>query len=389
MKRPPRIAYVLEATGGGTRKHLRHLVSAVKSAGFDVLLIVSQGRDPDFAGDILQYRAAGCTVEVLPMRREVSPASDFGAFVQIICRLVHFRPDIIHTHSAKAGALGRLAALLVPHARVIHTPHTLPFEWAGGLAGHIYRAIEITLGRITDATVALTQAQASLMKASRVLPFGKEPVLIRNGVSTPQTLPREEVRKRWMLKPEEAAVAQVARLAPQKACGTFIEAASRVRATGIRFFLIGDGPLRGHLEDQVHMHGLPEERFKFLGYIPHAERFFSGIDVLVLTSLYEGLPYTVLEAMAVGLPVVAPRISGMEEIVNEGRTGVLVDVGDPEATAKAIGALVADAGYRQTLAANARADVEKRFTEQEFSEKHLSLYSAFLPHGLALHPPAA
>jgi glycosyltransferase involved in cell wall biosynthesis len=384
LKRPPRIAYILEATGGGTRKHLRHLVSAVKPAGFDVLLIVSQGRDPDFADDILQYKAVGCAVEVIPMRREVSPASDFGALVRIARRLIRFQPDIIHTHSAKAGALGRLAALLIPHARVIHTPHTLPFEWAGGFTKFAYRAIEIMLGRITDAAVALTRAQASLMKASRVLTLGKEPALIPNGVSMPQVLSREEVRKRWGLKPEEVAVVQVARLAPQKACGTFIEAASGMHAAGTRFFLVGDGPLRGQLEDQVRKYGMSDERFKFLGYVPHAERFFSGIDILVLTSLYEGLPYTALEAMAAGLPVVAPRIPGMEEIIDEGRTGMLVSVGDAEAAAKAIEALVVDAKLRQTLAANARADVKARFTERDFAEGHLRLYSTLLPRGLKM-----
>lgn len=372
--KPLRIAYVLEATAGGTRKHLRELVSGMCSHGHAVMVVVNQGREPDFGEDITWYKGQGCEVAVIPMGRNIQPLKDAIALLRIARALRRFKPDVIHTHAAKAGALGRLASLFVPHAAVVHTPHTLPYDWAEGAVSAVYRLLEAGFGRLTDAAVALTNAQARRMIEARTVKLGTEPRVIANGVSKAAGLARDEVRKRWDIKPGEIVVAQVARLAPQKACGVFVEAAARVKEDKARFILMGDGPLKDVIARDAASLGLGPGKFRMAGYVPHAEHYYAGIDILVLTSLYEGLSYVVLEGMSAGLPVIAPGIPGMDEVIEDGRSGILAPVGDAPATAEAISRLISDRGLRETLGDNARKEVETRFTSRRFIEEHLRLY---------------
>ena len=374
LLKPLRIAYILEATAGGTRKHLRELVSGMCSHGHAVMVIVNQGREPDFGEDISWYKGEGCEAAVIPMGRNIAPLKDAIALFRIVCALRRFKPDVIHTHAAKAGALGRLASLFIPHTAVVHTPHTLPYDWAEGAASTAYRLLEAGFGRLTDAEVALTHAQAQRMVEARTVKLGTPPRIIVNGAGRAAGLAKDAVQKRWDIKPGEIVVAQIARLAPQKACWVFVEAAARVKAENARFVLMGDGPLKDEIAKNAISRGLGPGRFKMLGYVPHAEHYYSGIDILVLTSFYEGLSYVVLEAMAAGLPVVAPRIPGMDEVITNGRSGILVPVGDASATAEAISRLIADGKLREMLGENAREEVETRFTAQGFIKKHVELY---------------
>ena len=192
-----RIAYILEATGGGTRKHLAELVSGARAQGHEILVIANSGRDPDFGDDIASYAAKGCTVNVVPMHREICPFSDAAALFNIVKHLKRFKPDVIHTHAAKAGALGRIASLFLPKVAVIHTPHTLPFEWAQGWRRLVYRLLEAAFGRLSDAIIALTNAQATTITSARMLKLGRTPAVIPNGVSRTAGLSREETRRRW------------------------------------------------------------------------------------------------------------------------------------------------------------------------------------------------
>ncbi|MBN1808543.1 MAG: glycosyltransferase family 4 protein [Planctomycetes bacterium] len=370
-----RTAYILEATAGGTRKHMLHLVSAARSAGHEVCIIVNAGRDPDFGDDIDYFRKSGCVVHVVDMVREISPWTDLRALGEITRLLKRFRPHIVHTHAAKAGALGRMAASRLAYARVVHTPHTLPYEWADGTRSIVYRCMETFLGRLTHAMVALTRAQQASIRAAHVV-MNRTPVeVIHNGVLAPETIPPADARKFMNVGPADTVIAQVARLAPQKACRVFAEAAALLGKPGFRFVLFGDGPMRAELTDKVAQLGLPAGRFTFMGYVPHAERYYSGVDIMVLTSLYEGLPYVALEAMACGLPVIAPHIPGMSEVIDDGISGILVPVENASATAEAVRLLADDAELRQDMGRNGRRRVVREFNHAVFVENHLELYN--------------
>ena len=373
MTRPLRIAFVLEATAGGTRKHLRELVRGLVATGFEVMAVVSKGRDVDFGDDIAWYGAMGCKVAVVPMVREIRPWEDMKALARIWVHMRHFKPDVIHTHAAKGGALGRLAALSWRRAAVVHTPHTLPCEWANGWRKHLYRAVDAMLGRMSDRLIALTNAQKNTMLAARLTAVHKSPTVIPNGVDTWAGLSRSEARRKLGAAEQDVVVAQTARLEPQKACNVFIEAAGTTRDERARFVVLGDGSLRKKLEETAAA-GPAAGRITFMGYVQHAERYYSGIDVMVLTSLYEGLPYVVLEAMAAGLAVIAPDIPGMDEVVQDGRTGLLVPVGDAGKTAAAVARLVNDEALRHALGAAAREEVHERFPAAAFIKRHRALY---------------
>lgn len=377
-----RIAYVLEATAGGTRKHVRELAFAAQRAGAQVLLAVSPGREPDYGDDIAAFREAGMQVALIPMRREISPLRDFACALRLWRVLSRFAPHLVHTHAAKAGALARSLAPLMRGTGFVHTPHTLPFEWAGQPHAAFYRLIEACLGRFTDAFVALTNSQKERLLAARVAKPGKV-VTIPNGIGQVQAFARDFVRRRWQMSDEETLVVQVARLAPQKACGTFIEAANRLRdLKGLRCVLIGDGPMRQELEARRRTLGLADERFRFAGYLPRAWMYFTGADIVVLSSLYEGLPYVVLEAMSLGVPVIASDIAGIREIIESGRDGLLVPAGDAAALAAAIGRLAASAEMRRDLAAAGQRKVRCAYRHDVFIRSHLALY-----HNLAASLP--
>jgi len=373
-----KLALALESTAGGTRKHVRELALGLGSSEFEVHLVASFIRSREMLIDLPALTRRGVRVHVVPMHRSITPADDGVALGRQVRLFGRERFDVVHTHSAKAGFLGRLAAHLAGVGRVVHTPHVWPFQWARGPARTLYYRLERLAARWCDALVCVGPGQRAVGVASRVASEEKL-VVIENGVDATAYDPagrRKDARAMLDLLPGELAVGMVARIAPQKGVGKFLEAAAAVtrKRRDVRFFLAGSGPLERRMHERARSLGLGPARLDFLGHREDVAGLYAAFDVFALSSLYEGLPYVILEAMAARLPVVATRAPGIEDVVEDGVTGRLAPLDDSAAIARALLDLLADGDARSRMGGEARRRVEERFRLADFLDAHARLY---------------
>jgi glycosyltransferase involved in cell wall biosynthesis len=380
-----KVALVLEATQGGTRRHVMDLVLGLPRERFEVIPVVSPRPDGEFQPDLERMWTDGIKVEVIPMRREPSPVRDLVALFRMWRLFRRVRPDVVHAHGSKGGLLGRFAARLAGVRRVYHTPHVYPFQWArSGVMKLVYLVAERLLWRLSTKVVAVGKGQAEVALSMRVA-APERLAIIPNGVDPDRfdflssTENRREVRAELGLEADELAVGMVARLAPQKGCGHFLRAARIVaeKHPRARFLLIGAGPLLPSLHALSADLGI-RERVMFLGHRPDADRLYAGLDIFVLSSLWEGLPYVLLEAQASGLAVVASRIPGCTELVQNGETGYLVELRNEAEISERICELLSSPQDRATMGARGRERVRGGFRLDEFLEKHAALYEGRL-----------
>jgi glycosyltransferase involved in cell wall biosynthesis len=358
---------------GGAQANTLHTVRRLDRSRFSVAL---------WAGDggVLNPEAAAIpdlSFEIIPpLAREINPVRDLQALGvlrrKLKAEIKQFapRPVILHTHSSKAGILGRLAARLAGVPAVVHTYHGFGFNptQPGPLRG-FFIGLERLAGGMSHALIAVSRA--NLEEAVR-LGFGpREKIrLIRSGIAvenfTPRTFDRPAKRRELGLKPDAPVVTMVACLKPQKNPLDFARLAKQVAAAvpEAEFVLAGDGELRPDLESLVRELGL-FGRFHLLGWRRDIPELLWVSDLLVLTSRWEGLPRVYLEALAAGLAVVGTRVDGAAEAVREGETGYLFEPGDVAGMAERVIALLRDPGERRRLAAAGRSRVE------EFDIRHL------------------
>ena len=347
-----RVLLVCQPVDGGVALHVATLARRLPEHG----IAVTVACPPALAR---QLEAAGTDVVVVPMERRVSPAGDPAALRRLYAVLRGGGIDLVHTHSAKAGVLGRSAARAraVP---AVHTPHAWSFLAAGGrVAGDAYRRIERALARSTDAIICVSEGERR--RGLQVADFDRM-VVVTNGVAVPDGAPAAAGGG-----PARAGgplvVGTVARLAPQKGIAHLLEAFARVHdvRTDVRLAIAGDGPLRADLEAAAAHLGVAAD-VTFAGAVAAPWEFLAGLDLFVLPSLWEGLPYALLEAMAVGLPCVATAVDGVAEAIPDRRFGTVVEAGDSARLAREILALIEDPAARADMGARARGHVRSTFT---------------------------
>jgi glycosyltransferase involved in cell wall biosynthesis len=300
-------------------------------------------------GDRLLDEASAAGFEVVQLQHlmpELSPTQDRRGLQELRSRLRHRHFDVVHTHSAKAGALGRMAAAQVGVPRIVHTFHGFPFhEFQSPARRMAYVAIERRLARHTSAFLAVGSGVAAEAIRRRIAP----PHLLRTiGVAVdPVPRPasraaRAEARRRLRVPPGMQVVGTVGRLDYQKAPEDFVSAISRLRRDDVYGVWIGDGPLRAAVTEQIRRLGL-ESRVTLLGERSDVPELLPGLDVFAMASRYEGLPCALVEAMTFGLPVVATAVNAVPDLVIAGETGLLVPPQRPDVLATALDHLLAHA----------------------------------------------
>jgi glycosyltransferase involved in cell wall biosynthesis len=317
--------------------------------------------------DLKLLSQAGVRVfEVPTLVREARPILDACALLALWRLLRRERPAIVHTHTSKAGAVGRLAAWLARVPVVIHTPHGhIFYGYYGTVASAIFRLLERLLAKITDRIVTLTDRGAQ--EHVRYGIAGAEKfATIHSGIDlahfrSVQVDPAVK-RKELGLPPEGLIVGTVGRLVPIKGLEWLLKAASRVLAEFPQacFVIIGDGPMLGELMQLTSKLGIGL-RMVFVGAREDVPECLAALDLFVLPSLNEGMGRVLLEAMAVGCPVVATRVGGIPDIVADGTTGLLVPPRDDRALAEAILTLLRDRSRRAAYGEAARRHVDGRF----------------------------
>ena len=317
--------------------------------------------------DLKRLSQAGVRVfEVPTLVREVRPILDAWAMLALWRLLRRERPALVHTHTSKAGVVGRLAAWLARVPVVIHTPHGHTFYgYYGAVTSAIIRLVERILAKITDRIVTLTDRGGEEHVRFHIAGAEKF-VTIHSGIDiarfrSVQVDPAVK-RKELGLPPDGAIVGTVGRLVPIKGLEWLLKAAPRVLAQFPQacFVIIGDGPLVGELRQLASELGIGL-RVVFLGAREDVPECLAALDLFVLPSLNEGMGRALVEAMAMGCPVVATRVGGIPDIVADGTTGLLVPPRDDRALAEAILTLLRDGSRRVAYGEAARRHVDGRF----------------------------
>lgn len=369
-----RIAQVLEATTGGMRRHLRLLTQHLDRTRFALEAVVSTRRDPRFLEDVEWMRAQGLPVHILPMVREIRPVADLRALLQLWRLLRRGRYDIVHTHSAKAGFLGRLAAHWAGVPVVLYTPHAFPFMMASGRG--FYAWLERLVAPYTTRFIAVSEGERAAGLAAGV-GRPEQYVVIENGIDLAalRAGPRTDRRLQWGLSAEEVVIGTAGRLVGQKGFCYLIAAVPRVLAAvpQAHFVIVGAGELEERLRRQAQQAGVAH-RVHLVGWQEDIFSCYEAFDLFVLPSLWEGCPYTLLEAMGCGRAVVATRVAGCSDIVREGETGLLVPPAQPEALAEALIALAQDPSRRQEMGQRGREVIERRYSLERFITEMETLY---------------
>lgn len=340
-------------------------------------------------GGSLTQRAedAGLEVVVVPhlaRGRGIYPWRDARALRELTARLDAGRFDLVHTNSAKAGALGRIAARSVGARAIVHTIHGFPFHafQAAPVRGGLIE-IERALGRITDYFLAagtVTAADAVRLKIAppeRIRAIAP-PIDTVSPVVSP--LSRRAARERLGLPSDVSVIGTAARLDTQKAPLDMVAAFAALERRDVHFAWIGDGELRAKTEREIARRGVGG-RFHLVGEQPSVGELLPAFDVFAMSSLYEGLPCSLAEAMTAGVPVVATAVCSVPEIVLGGKTGVLARAGDPRSLARALEFVLDHPREAARMADAARTQIGDRFHPRTFATDLNDAYELALRFG--------
>jgi glycosyltransferase involved in cell wall biosynthesis len=366
---------------GGAQQNTLHTVAHLDRSRFQAILVTGSGGILDEEA----RRIPGLrTIFVADLVRETDPLRDLSALLRLTTLLRRERPDIVHTHSSKAGILGRWAAFLAGVPIIIHTIHGFGITPELGRARRwLFHGLESGAATVTTRFLAVSRADLEKGVASRLFPRERA-LLLRSGVNLSafrNGASPGNLRAAFGIPPAAPLAGMVACLKPQKAPLDFVSVAERVarRVPSAHFLLVGDGVLRGRVESAVSRAGL-EGRFHLLGWRRDIPSIMKNLSVLVLTSLWEGLPRVVPEAMAAGLPVVATRVDGTPEVVVDGENGFLAEPGDIEALADRVAQLLSDPALAGWMGAAGRL-IGEEFDIDGMVRRQEALYQELMTQG--------
>jgi glycosyltransferase involved in cell wall biosynthesis len=393
---------------GGPAKHVVWLTSGLKDAGFDTLLVT--GKVPEGEEDMSYFAdEMGVTPRYFAeMSREIS-LNDAKTVWKLFRLFRQERPDIVHTHTAKAGTVGRTAGFLYRwltpgvfigkprQCKFVHTYHGHVFHsYYGRMRTRVFLAVERLLAKlVTDRLIVVSKQQSIEIGEKfrvgrsgqiRVIPLGLDLGLFADHSSR-----RTKFRHELCIPDHTILIGIVGRLTEIKNHQMFLNVVARLkeidpacwRQGAVRFIVIGDGGLRDDLEDQCEELGL-EKDVIFVGSRKDPEYFYPALDVVALTSHNEGTPLTLIEAMANARPVVATSVGGvvdlLGDVVEDGPyqvclRGISVDAGDEEAFVSALSRIIRDRSLRQELGDRGLEFVEVNYSKERLFEDIKNLYS--------------
>ena len=358
--RPIRIVRVITRLNiGGPAQQVVLLTAGMDRARFLTTLVTGiVGREE---GDLSSIAwARGIEPLIIPeMGRPVHPLRDLTSLGKLVRVFRRVQPDIVHTHTAKAGTLGRLAAWLAGASKTVHTFHGHALDgYFSPPVTQLFLRIERLLARRTDRIITLSpRLRQSLLALGIGQPEQVEVIPLGLDLDRFLRMPRVQADLRSSLRISVGAplLGVVGRLVPIKDHPTLLRALTLIPdgQGAPHLLVVGDGECRGNLQRIAHHLGLAS-RVHFLGWRDDLETILAGLDVVVCCSRNEGTPVALIEAMAAGVPVISTDVGGVGDLVAHGETGWLVPAGDPAALARGIERLLADPGLRRRLAATAR-----------------------------------
>ena len=365
---------------GGPAIHATLLTERLDPARFDSRLVTGSESATEGNYLTLHGRRIDHLTVVPELGRDIHPGRDVLALARLHGIIRRFRPHIVHTHTAKAGAIGRLAAWLARVPIVVHTYHGHVFHgYFSAPTTSVFLGVERLLARSTSRLLTVSESVKRELERYRIGAPGQV-VVLPLGLDLDRFLVSEaragELRRELGVDARRPLVGIVARLVPIKRHEDFIAASAVVaaRIPDALFLIIGDGERRVELEALARRQGLAE-RVRFLGWRHDLERIYADLDVVVLTSANEGSPVSLIEAMAAARPVVATGVGGVPDLVEHGVNGLLGRAGDPSATAEAIVGLLADPERRRAIGEAGRKRVRDAYGVDRLVSDMERLYS--------------
>ncbi len=366
MLQKTKILYVItKSNWGGAQKYVFELATSLPKSKFDVVVILG-------GNGILVNKLRESEIRVINLKnleRDINIFKEFSVLIELIKIFKQERPDIIHLNSSKIGGLGALAGRLAGVPKIIFTAHGFAFNED---RPKIIRISLFVLNYITillsHKTIVINQREFDQVKN---LPFiSKKLELIYIGV---YKNPEIVVEKRDTEPDAPIVIGTISELTKNKGLQYAIEAMARLKNKNMVFSVIGEGEERKNLENLIREMGL-EDKVQLLGFRENASNYLNLFDIFTLTSVKEGLPYTILEAGLAGLPVIASDVGGIGEIIENGRSGILVEPKNAEQIVEALIRLIENKKKRKEFGENLRKTVTQKFSLKKMLNETKKLY---------------
>ncbi len=365
------------------------------SPGYETLLIGGMKDEAEESSEFI-LKDLGVSYRVLPrMKRSINPFSDIASYSAIKKIISEFKPDIVHTHAAKAGALGRRAAFACSVPATVHTFHGHVFHsYFGSVRTSLYKRIERNLAKQTSAVIAISPKQKhELVTIHKICPAEKVHVIPLgfdlNRFHEKTDEKRKAFREKYLLADETVAIGIVGRLVPVKNHSLFLEAVkfvSRNSSGKIKAFIIGDGESREALMERCRSLGLSfsgrhglhaDAEVVFTSWEKEPDKIYPGLDIVCLTSLNEGTPVSLIEAQAANRPIVSTDAGGIENVVLPGRNALLSDPFDKQKFCENLLKMVNDTN-RAGLGVGGWEHVQNKFGYRRLIADTVKLYNTLL-----------
>lgn len=373
---------------GGPARHVSLLNAGLQSRGHHTLLAFGalDAGEASLEGPAL---ASGIPLKRIPeLGRSMRALSDLRAFITLFRLLLRERPDVVHTHTAKAGTLGRLAALgynatqsRARRALVVHTFHGHVFEgYFSERMNRLVRATERALARVSDLIITISPRQRQDIVERFAIAPGEKAIVVPLGLDLEQLLALStdaaNLRGALGIGQDEIVIGYVGRMVPIKDLTTLVRAfaAAQSSVPQLRLALAGDGPERPAVEQLAKELGIID-RLHFLGWVDDLTILYATVDIFALSSLNEGTPVAAIEAMSAARAVVSTAVGGVPDVVDAGVTGLLVPAQDADAFAAALVQLASDSDLRRRMGRAGRVRARERYSHARLVSDIEAIYT--------------
>lgn len=392
----PRILRIINRLNLGGPTYNAALLTKHLAPEFETLLLAGVKQDSEESSDFIVKNLGIQFTELPEMQREINFSQDRKAYLRIRQIIKEFKPDIVHTHAAKPGTLGRLAAMHEKVPAIVHTFHGHVFHsYFGKLKTQLFINVERYLARHSTAIVAISNKQKEELSSTyricpsekiRVIPLGFD--LNKFQEDIPKK--RKTFRDKYLINDDEIAVGIIGRLVPIKNHKFFLEATKKILLTTskkLRFIIVGDGEERENLFEICRNLGLDysysiqetrKAQVTFTSWMKDVDIAVAGMDIIALTSFNEGTPVSLIEAQAGNKPIVSTRVGGIEDVVLEGITAFLSPNNDLASFTEKLSALIEDSALRMRMGENGWIYVKDKFHYSRLMTDMKSLYNQLL-----------
>ena len=360
-------------------------------------LLVGGAKDPSEANSDFIVKNLGINSIIIPeMLRSIDVKNDWIAYQKLKKIIADFKPDIVHTHASKAGALGRMAAHNQKVPVIIHTFHGHVFDaYFGSAQANFYKFLERRLAKMSSKIIAISENQKDdLVNKYRICPADKVEI-IKLGFDLSkfqnnQEEKRLQFRTKYAVADDEIAIAITGRLVPVKNHAMFLDVVQKVlenTTKKVRFFIVGDGEERQNIEQKIATLNIPycdalksiePKPLTLTSWIKDVDVVNAGVDIVVLTSLNEGTPVSLIEAQAANKPVVTTNVGGISDIVIPNKTALLAETNDVEVFSNQLLSLIEDCDKRLYFQESGWSFVRDRFHYTRLTSEMDCLYKHLL-----------